>query len=70
MLKPAQLKALIHAEGVGYYLLRLGKARQPGKWNLIQTVIKHWPAIVEHAKSNEPPYVVQIQRNGRLKPYP
>ena len=70
MLKPAQLKALIHAEGVGYYLLRLGKARQPGKWDLIQTVIKHWPAIVEHAKSNEPPYVVQIQRNGRLKPYP
>lgn len=70
MLKPSQLKTVIHAEEVGYYLFRLGKARQPAKWELIQYVIKHWPAIVEHAHQNEPPYVMQIRRKAGLKPYP
>lgn len=70
MLKPSQLKALIHAQGIGMYLFRLGKARQPSKWDLIERVIKHWPAIVEHARDNEPPYVMQIRRRGGLKSYP
>lgn len=70
MLKPSQLKAVIHAEGVGLYLIRLGKARQPQRWDLIQNVIKHWPAIAEHAAGTEPPYVMQIRRTGGLKPYP
>jgi hypothetical protein len=69
MIKPNQLKAVIHAEGIGMYLFRLGKARQPLKWELIQYVIKHWPAIVEHAEKTEPPYVVQIRRTGGIKPY-
>lgn len=54
MAKPSQLKAAIHAEGVGLYLFRLGKARQPLRWDLIQNVIKHWPTIVDHARENEP----------------
>ena len=70
MLKPAQLKAVIHAEGVGMYLFRLGKARQPLKWELVQAVIKHWPAISEHAAATKPPYVMQIRRTGGLKPFP
>lgn len=70
MLKPSQLKAVIHAHGVGMYLFRLGKARQAPKWELIQSVIKYWPAIVDHAGDNQPPYVVQIRRTGGLKPYP
>ena len=70
MLKPSQLKTVIHAEEVGYYLFRLGKARQPAKWELIQHVIKHWPAIVEHASETPPPYVMQIRRTGGLKRYP
>jgi hypothetical protein len=70
MLKPAQLKAVIHAQGVGLYLFRLGKARQPPRWELIQYVIKYWPAIVEHARVTEPPYVMQVRRRGGLKPYP
>lgn len=70
MLKPSQLKTVIHAEEVGYYLFRLGKARQPAKWQLIQYVIKHWPAIVDHASETPPPYVMQIRRTGGLKPYP
>jgi hypothetical protein len=57
MLKPSQLKALIHAEGLGMYVFRLGKARQPAKWGLIQIVMKHWPAIAEHARATAPPYV-------------
>lgn len=70
MLKPGQLKTVIHAEGIGMYLFRLGKARQPAKWELIRYVIKHWPAITEHAAQTEPPYVMQIRRTGGLKPYP
>lgn len=70
MLKPSQLKAVIHAQGVGMYLFRLGKARQPAKWELVQNVMKHWPAIVGHARENQPPYVGQLRRRGGLKPYP
>lgn len=70
MLKPSQLKTVIHGEGVGLYLFCLGKVRQPPRWELIQIVIKSWPAIVEHARSTKPPYVVQIRRNGRLLPFP
>jgi len=70
MLKPSQLKAVIHAEGVGMYLFRLGKARQPSKWELIQYVMKHWPAITAHASTTEPPYVMQVRRTGGLKPFP
>ena len=70
MAKPSQLKALIHSEGVGLYLFRLGKARQPLKWDLIQAVIKNWPAIVEHARAHPPPYVMQVRRTGGLKRFP
>jgi hypothetical protein len=69
MAKPSQLKALIHAEGVGLYLFRLGRARQPPRWDLIQNVIRHWPSIVEHARATEPPYGVQIRRSGGVKPF-
>jgi hypothetical protein len=70
MIKPSQLKAVIHASGVGMYLFRLGRARQPSKWELVQYVIRHWPTITEHASRTEPPYVMQIRRAGGLKPYP
>lgn len=70
MVKPSQLKAIIHAEGVGLYLFRLGKARQPAKWELFQYVIKYWPAITEHAGRTLPPYTMQIRRTGGLKPFP
>ena len=70
MMKASQLKAVVHAEGVGLYLFHLGKARQPARWDLIQNVIKHWPSIVEHARTTDPPYVVCIRRSGGLKPFP
>lgn len=70
MLKPNQLKALIHAQGIGMYVFRLGKARQPTFWPLVETVVRRWPAIVDHARDNEPPYVMQIPARGTLKPYP
>lgn len=70
MLKPNQLKSVLYAQGIGMYLFRLGKARQPAKWELIQYVMKHWPAITEHAGDTAPPYVVQIRRTGGIKPFP
>lgn len=68
MLKPSQLKALIHAEGIGMYVARFGKARAPDKWDLYKAVIRLWPSIVRHAGENEPPYVMQFGASGSLKP--
>jgi hypothetical protein len=67
ILRTPQFRAIIEEEGIGFFLLRQGKARRLRAWDEAKLIIKAWDKTMAYAKDTQIPFVAEIQTSGAVR---
>lgn len=53
---------------IGLFLLR-GKTKKQGMsvWEMVETLAKHWPFVLERISSQNPPFAYEVKLQGKPK---
>jgi uncharacterized protein with PIN domain len=68
ILRTPAFRAIIAEEGVGIFILYVGRTKQLRAWEEAKLVVKAWDNVLLFAERNSPPFTAAIQRSGRVKP--
>ena len=67
IIRTPQFRAIIQEEGVGFFMLRQGRARKLRAWDEAKLVVKAFDNIERFADDTPRPFVAEIIRSGRVK---
>lgn len=62
-----QFRAIITEAKIGAFFVSTGKARQLSGWETAKLLIKAWDDIVRYANQHDAPFLMLVQRNGRVR---